>query len=585
MQRPIRIFLAVLAVAGLLAAVTGCAGETSAEQGAVCDRHEDCARGQFCSADGRCAEMDCAVDEDCPGAGVVCLRDISKCSAAECSVGAAAGSEEGCEAGFWCDGGTCVQGGDPPTGDSVGGDDTESGDAKPTGGDVAPPTVAACTECVTDDDCGDAKTCEPIVPGNACLAGCEDDSECGPGWDCFALTHEGSFCVPEDFDCSVTCLIEGCPAGQVCDQELHSDTRGQCIDQLAQCGECGRDWHCADGDRCVTTSTGNRSCVPACPDDTCPDWATCQDKPDQGKVCVPKNPRCCGPDCADVCEPACAAPTPHCLGDTCYECLEDAHCGGGDRTCNPVGHVCEGGLCDGLPSTPYEFEGACVQCLEDAHCAADGTCRADHTCSGGNPCGGMCSGDYPACAVINGVPSCVPCTGDEHCNPGAHCELAIYTCDDAGAVNCNQDCVSGGCPLGTQFDLLCDPQSGCCYDAKGSCDNVVAFCNEASGSTCMNLLEIFGGGALPDLGGTGGSAFSGMCTCDGAMRMLCNALPSLPACEGDVARCYEGASCMAIGQIMSLITSWLGGGGGAVLPGIEDMNFCTEFSLADLLPI
>jgi hypothetical protein len=169
---------------------------------------------------------------------------------------------------------------------------------------------------------------------------------------------------------------------------------------------------------------------------------------------------------------------------------------------------------------PHEFEGSCVQCLEDRHCGADGDCaEGTHTCAGGDACGGACGAPYPGCVVVNGVPSCVSCTSDAHC-PGGACNTTTYGCEGgANDRGCAGDCLIAGCrSVSGQFTLACDPESGCCYDTTGLCDDVEAFCKTASGSECQSIFEIFMGGAIPGGGlpGMEGAFVGGLCTCDAA---------------------------------------------------------------------
>jgi Cys-rich repeat protein len=46
-----------------------------------------------------------------------------------------------------------------------------------------------------------------------------------------------------------------------------------------------------------------------------------------------------------------------------------------------------------------------------------------------HPCGEWCRAPYPACAVVDGVATCVPCTVDAHCPDGQRCDLETYDCE------------------------------------------------------------------------------------------------------------------------------------------------------------
>ena len=568
--------------------VTGGGADGSAVP--ACATPEDCARGWFCAAGGQCGQQACGRDQDCPGVGLVCLLDTGLCSALECYQGAAAGAPGGCPVGQACNRGTCLPWSpppptdvttppgrdqiDPPPADQIGPPPADQID--PPGPDqIDPPGSGMCGACAGDDDCEAGLTCEGIAPGAACLAPCGDDGDCSLGWVCYELTAEGKHCVPVGFDCGPPCLRAGCAAGEVCDQLGSSATYGQCIDVLPECADCSYDWLCGEGARCATTSAGQSFCVATCADGACPGWAACRETEADGAVCLPRIPTCCGPDCEAVCDPPCAGATSVCWNGLCVECADDADCDGSTGPCDPTTHTCMGLECEG--TTPYEHDGTCVECLEDDTCA-EGSCGADHQCrTSGDACGAGRSGLYPACAVINGVAACVPCTEDAHCDGGT-CDTATYRCSNAGAESCNQSCVTSGCPSGTAYTLACDPESGCCYDTNGSCDNVVAFCREQTGSECVSVLEMFSGGSsgIPGLpGGEDGQPAGGMCSCDATASMLCGLMPDSPGCEG-APLCYDGLNCMGLGTIMELL---VGLGGGGVLPGAENLDVCLSYSL------
>lgn len=573
MQRSLRILVAMLVALSAAAALSACGGEDGTA-GVVCQAHSECNRGEYCSLEKICAVQPCTTAGDCD-TGLVCLQlDGGKfCGEAECTEGAGAGEAGACPAGFSCSRGTCIEDTQPTT-DVVGGDtsdDVESVDVKveeDTAPEVVTPVeVSACTECAADADCGEGKTCEQLGAKRVCLSGCTNDADCGGGWVCYPLTNEGNACVPASFSCAAPCLAAGCPAGQVCDQIDGSATSGQCLAALGSCGECDNDWQCGQDLRC-----SGGFCVPLCGDGQCPTWANCLEKGGLGgegvMVCRPKNPTCCGDGCQAECTPACEGLRPVCHNSGCVQCAADGDCTGTNETCDPATFQCQGGLCSGSPSTPFEFQGGCVQCLEDAHCATGDCDETTHACvGGGDQCGGTCASPYPGCAVINGVPSCVPCTGDEHC-PGGTCNTTTYSCEGGVAGGgCAGDCVTAGCPSTTgQFDLACDPESGCCYDTTGLCDNVEAFCNTASGSECKSIFEIFAGGAIPggSIPGMEGAFVGGMCTCDAAGSGFCNLFPDNALCAG-VPKCPEGVGCMPMKTAFDILLALTGGGGGALL--------------------
>lgn len=572
-----RIALAVFAVCGCLALVSAC--DSDSEGGVSCLTHDECPRGQYCTAGGVCGERECQSVGDCEGVGVVCLQDLGLCSARECDEGAAPGEEGACPGGYFCSAGTCLLR-EPGMGDTVGGDTTHEGDIKDHEIDEPVPGVPACTVCASSTECGDDMSCLQLGGDRHCLAACENDADCLAGWVCYPLTQDGDVCIPSSYQCNADCLVDGCDEGYVCDQVEGRETFGECVPALDLCSNCEHDWQCGEGYRCAMTVAGHRFCVAECYDDApCDDWANCQEKGDMGGVgvmiCMPENPTCCGPDCVDEeCDPPCSGRLPICHQGRCVQCVEDEDCVDTGGTC--VSNHCQGGPCEGNPTAPYELDGECVQCLRDEHCDSN-ICRADNTCEGDDPCGGACQPPYPGCAVINGVPSCVPCTEDAHCGTGA-CDTSTYLCDNHGITECGQDCVINGCPDAPQFDLACDTRTGCCYDRDGNCDNVVAFCNEEGGSECMSMMDIFMGGMIPGglPGMDSGEFIGGMCTCDAAAHTLCNLLPNNPMCDA-APRCHDGVNCLPLGTIMELLMG--GAGGGDLLFG-GDM--CTSMSLGDM---
>lgn len=566
MQRTIRTLTTLTLALGLLGLAAAC---STNDEATSCATHSECDRGSYCSLDGKCIETACTSLGDCEGVGVVCLADLGFCSAKECDTDPECVANTAFGEGYICQAGTCILD-TPGTEDVVDGGGTEQPDVKPIE-DVPDVNATQCMTCTEDEECGDM-SCEQVGLDKACVKTCTNDADCDAGWLCYPLTNEGKFCIPNSSQCTATCLSEGCETGQVCDQVDGSETFGQCIPALAQCAECIYDWECGAGSRCMTTNAAMKFCMPECYDGTCDDWATCGEMGGTGgegvMVCKPNNATCCGPDdvCGGTCTPECDGHTPICLDGLCVQCVEDADCPNASDTCDPMTHVCQG-LCSG--GTPYELNGSCVECLEDSHCAGTDNLCVDNACSLSDPCGNACVAPYPGCAVINGVPSCVPCTEDAHCAP-ATCDLTTYLCDVPNpGENCAQNCLINGCPMDTQYDLQCDPESGCCFDKAGLCDNTVAFCNAAANSECKSIFEIFAGGMMGGMPGMPEDEFvGGMCTCDAASAAVCNLLPNNPMCDNAVL-CFDGPSCLPIGTIVSLLT---GTSGQVLLMG----DFCSS---------
>jgi large repetitive protein len=106
---------------------------------------------------------------------------------------------------------------------------------------------------------------------------------------------------------------------------------------------------------------------------------------------------------AQVCDPACEGDTPHCLVQTCVQCLGPEHCQEGEdcveNTCvqvQPCDPACEG-------DTPHCLVDTCVQCLGPEHCQEGEDC-VENTCvpeEPENPYRIVCDRELPA--VTEGV--------------------------------------------------------------------------------------------------------------------------------------------------------------------------------------
>lgn len=248
------------------------------------------------------------------------------------------------------------------------------------------------------------------------------------------------------------------------------------------------------------------------------------------------------------CVPACAEPTPVCDDGRCVQCTGDAHCPPGchcDVANGRTACVC---TCD-ISEAPYlcpDWLGCC-QCTEDLHCGQHGLCDTDTGRCVDDPCEGRCVLPYPACAIINGTPSCVPCTEDQHCidaGAGSYCDPRTFFCS-CRPICGGQMCMLNGCPsdggLGT---LVCDGDTGCCHGEAGYCDGVRAYCNPIGGGACVLLAEVFPEGSVPDPGipGFPVDADIGFCTCDAQLEAACAADPELADCRR-LPQCWPGTTC------------------------------------------
>ena len=514
-----------LLVAGLL---FGCSEEKKAK---TCAADTDCERGSICDTDAKaCEVVACTAIGECPGSRRTCLSETQSCSAQECEACpddqsrlccAVAGQvciTEGpnrfsctgsvrCSdsaacgilgADYTCCGGVCEQG--------CSGGDTQSllgdtgappADAAPTGGDVGagggmsiddmavgpPPGEARiCSECTADADCaalGDGAQCKSIDVGQYCTKACAADADCPSPFVCKAGIN---LCLPTRVLCG--CFATGCEGGQVCDPAT-----SQCSVPKPACAACAEDTECATGLKCGNVGAA-KYCLPEC-GGGCGAGTTCTEG-----VCTPDSGTC------DACLGACVGDTPVCVpgqngaAAVCGQCGNGRGCADATLRCSAenrcvapepgMGCVtdndCAGGRC---------VAGQCRDCIEDRDCGVRRACNPNTFACEDNPCGGV---------TCQGGSQCDPATG--RCAPGCATD---------------EDC-------GDPAALLCDGQTGQCFNRDGSCDDLAAVC--PAGSLCQPLLPIPG---LP-----------GNCTCEisnpaDPLAGFCN--------PGDVIACPPGLFC------------------------------------------
>jgi len=543
---------------GLLAVAILAIACSSSDVGTKCVDDKDCPQAFICLA-GSCGQQECTSHSECPGTSPFCAPagvdpenpTVQYCSPLMCKTPADCPT-----AGQLCNEfRQCVSGSQPEDDSVVEEDGTQPEEdiTDPTD-TVTPAFDNVCKACSTNADCNGAK-CQPLGGGTFCFTDCASNDDCPTGWMCYALSAEGKQCIPNKFNCEATCLVEGCPEGQTCNQD-----NGQCVSPKAQCGSCQSDWECGEGLRCAQTG---KFCAPSCGNGAaCPENSVCQEvNPVKVNLCIPQTAECCfGTDCGDPCP----AETPYSKNGVCVECLNNTHCTAG--TCDATGSCVTGSCTD--PNKPYEKNGQCYQCLEDAHCSAipDTTCQGNVCKPGTQPeeCS-YCQAPYPACVQINGIWSCVQCTTDAEC-PGSTCDTSLYACKNngggpggtCGICTTNTDCVS---TTGTFPSMACDTASKCCYDTNGYCDGVEAMCK--GGLACKSLMDLFmggGGGGIPSLPGmpTGGmGGMTGMCECTQPVSDMMALFPCLMGACPASGECVKGV-CLD----PSLLTSLLGGGTG-----------------------
>ena len=577
----------VLALGALaMVACGGGSGDTSCTTDTDCSTGKVCVRSactvKACDGAAGCEAAQTCVDTDHDGA--------KECTAVDCTTDDDCASKPDT---------TCVQGAcipketTTPTDDTVGGDDTTPAvDTTAKDEQTTPGTGTLCQPCSKDADCGDGRY-TLLAEGSFCTAACESNNDCPSGYMCFQVTTEGKDCVPGLYTKCPQCLIDGCPAGQTCDQ-----TAGTCKAAAGECGTCDKDDDCGLGARCFKFSAEEQRCVPEC-GTGCPTGSTCgamtaAEGTEGVQVCKPTSGTCCfGDDCGAACN--CSGATPYCNpANQCVECLSDANCPQAKPSC--VGNVCKeaGSNCSAATPIPCDIGNGCCQCTNDTHCSG-GTpyCQANGTCGSEQAC--ACVAPYPACLNSGGQVVCVECIQDADCTSGCTCNLTDHTCMGADGAACGGSgtipsaectgCTSDGdCPAAEGFTLKCDVPSGCCYDTTGKCDNTNSFC--PPGASCTGLMAIagidlgslFGGGTgIPGMPGGGGlptdmlGDMSSYCSCPPAclggqacvtgIEISDKAAGMLGSLLGGMINPSSGSFCADLNSVPDLLGGLLGGGG------------------------
>lgn len=481
----------------------------------------------------------CAAPSDCE-TGFTCDMTAKKCvtvaqacddvKGPKCAAGKSCVSGK-CVASF--DGGALPDGGSNPDAGGTGSDgaiddsSTVQSDGPgtpdtPIGKDTVTPvsTDKSCSKCSSETDCGDGYGCVNLLSGQFCAKKCSSVADCTPGFICDkASAGEQKYCVLSSYDCK-GCATDGCPGGQKCNYKASPPA---CLESKKACEACLQDKDCDNGLRCVKFGT-EKACVPDCAaGQSCPDNSKCVSYVVEAtKACAFSAAKCCfGPGCS----PACKDCKTTCVAGACAECTKNADCPNGG-TCNLPTYTCvTTATCPPANAPEKKVKkkdtGECVECTNDTHCTgANGPkCNLQkNVCeksSASNECA-ACGGDFPGCIQLNGNWTCVACTTDEDCakiNKGT-CSGKTYTCSgstggSATGPKTGTCKVDGDCKNDPQnsFDLACDAGTGLCYDKAGKCDNIVAFCNAALGSSC----ELSGGGG--GLPGMPPSPSASQCSC------------------------------------------------------------------------
>jgi len=492
--------------------------------------------------------------------------------------------------------------------------DTGASDAGPadTGSTTGTPG-GVCSACAGDTECKDAAKCVPLIGGSFCIKGCTQNTDCGTsGLKCLQVTNSFKGCAPPSGKCE-GCFVTGCAGTEKCD---FTKAPPACVALKAPCETCAIDSECQAGNRCVLINNG-KVCAPDCAAASCPTGSSCQSFAGGVKACGYASATCCYSNCAadKPCGGACTADK--CLAGKCVECNVDGDCTGGK--CNVSTHTCTTNAACQAPKPIKMADGTCVECVNDTNCSGNPKgskcdvtkheCTQQTTSSECDAC--KTNPNYPACVNVNGQWSCAQCATDAECKVGGKdlgtCNSTTYTCSatssGTGGPTSGTCKTDADCGTGSGFTLLCDTKTGLCYDAAGGCDGVTAFCDAASGSKCISLMDMLGGGALPGGGGGipglpggglpggGATAGGGYCTCDpgggggsGGTPCIFPGFP--PGCSaggssgggtGPGGACFGGIKC-SDQSIVSLILQVLGGGSGGS-GSSAPKGMCGDFKL------
>ncbi len=436
--------------------------------------------------------------------------------------------------------------------------------------------VVDCKSCLTAGDCKTGYTCQPVGAEKHCLRDCNNDGDCLAGYTCYASGTQKS-CLPISYNCVPCSFDSPCQDGQCCDFGT-----GKCKECRDVCFTCTYDYDCAAGLRCfkqLGSATG--FCVEECSETECTDTARfeCSDNGKGVDICQPTTEGCGG----------CSEPTPFPFEGGCVDCRNTDDCGANEM-CNTLEHKCVPSTC-GDDTIMCEADMKCHQCCTDDDCLrfpeATGVCLEDGTCQGVEPCGGLCTDDFPICALVQGVEQCVQCAIDTDCQAiNSVCTCVgdpLYSCiDDVGAicqspgVFCQATCEDAGdCPPTStggamECAMINGGTTGFCYDPVGDCDGSVYCC--APGKKCFDLILLMNSGMMGSTGGT---------PMDPSMLQSGSGY-----CECSVAEdCINGKSCTDM-SVLCVVANLVVGYEDLVCPGgvlspTMPPKLCVDF--ADLL--
>ncbi len=428
--------------------------DKSCPDGQICKEHQcsgcaedlECGEGMLC-VNQKCIKGTCRSSKDC--------KDGKVCKSYNCQ---ACTDKSECEPNHVCIKGVCKEG------DCLTNKDCTNGQVCKNN---------KCQNCMADTDCSVGQICDDMK--KLCRAGCRKDNDCPPN----------QRCDTTDFVCKGCLTNKDCPQGQVC--------------KSGQCSSCTDHTDCTDNKICLNGickegCLSNKNCAggKVCKNHKCQDCADDADC-DPDTICDPSTKRCrrgCKSD-AD-----CPTDKKHCdpQSKLCLECLENAHCIGGQicrqnkcvncskdtdckkgDICDDTNKVCRAGCrkdvdCSvGQHCDPKAF--LCFECVDNSHCTNGKVCKnhkcddcaSDADCSNNLHCAkrdkrchectdtSHCS-NGKVCLADN---TCGPCTKDSQCGQGKLCNQNTGRCT---AGNCRKDSDCKGQNICKQYQCVACPK-------------------------------------------------------------------------------------------------------------------------------
>lgn len=353
--------------------------------------------------------------------------------------------------------------------------------ASPTSACLSVNGASVCVECADSSDCaeplvcdqethiclgrpeGDCALCTADLAGCALADGkwtcveCTDDSHCSEATPYCSTADNTCSDVPDSGACDqcpaacalygaawtcVDCVISAdCADGEACDVASHT-----CVAWPAV-GECTSDDSCGDALPYCVVVEGEWTCVGCASQSACSDQGEGWGCDQQLHICT------------NFCQ-YCTGATPGCvkLGSewTCVACADDTDCADESASCDGGTHTCANattaGECDPdqagdchSPSTICALSDSstwsCHECTDDDHCTL---------------------ATEPACAMMDGIGTCVECTADRDCDSGV-CDLGSYSCTEGETTGENPK-------IEIRWSVDATSYSGCDYSVKvGSC--------------------------------------------------------------------------------------------------------------------